>query len=217
MTDTDFEPFDAMTRQNLELIRDISGPAFDGDSRLDPTLNGALAHLHRADELIALYRQGAFPLAHAGDFVSTTRQLLALCRSRYGIAAVKPMEQAFFGHFALWNYEGPPLHPPELFAKKLFEAEERLLAAICTANVRIATLEAPKPGKTRKGRSYGDRDAALHRERAEIVAAIRRKREATGLSWPRCVRLVRQSAYAARMRGRTDATWVRYAKSGFSG
>ena len=215
MDDCYFEPFDTMARQNLELIRDIAGPDFSGDTRLDPTLNGALAHIHRADEVIVLFRQGAFPLARAERFVSTTRQLLALCRKRYGVAAVKPMEQAFFTHFALWHYEGSPLHPPELFAKKLFAAEEQLLAAICTANVQIATLEAEPPKKPRRGRFYGTRDDLLHKERAEVVAAIRRKHESTGLSWPKCVSLVRQSAYAARMRGKTDATWTRYAKSGF--
>ena len=153
MDDCYFEPFDTMARQNLELIRDIAGPDFSGDTRLDPTLNGALAHIHRADEVIVLFRQGAFPLARAERFVSTTRQLLALCRKRYGVAAVKPMEQAFFTHFALWHYEGSPLHPPELFAKKLFAAEEQLLAAICTANVQIATLEAAQPPpKARRGR-----------------------------------------------------------------
>ena len=213
-----FEPFRRMTRQNLDLICEIMCAKFDGDHKLDPTLNGANVLIHRASECIIGYKQGAFPIQEVTQFYITTLQLLELCRKRYGIAIVKPMEQAFCTYFSLWHYEGEPLHPPELFAKKLFEAEEKLVSAICTANVKIATLDVkprttPKP---RKGRRLGERDETLHKVRAEVVAAIRRKHESGGLSWPKSVKSIRlNSAYTARMRGKSDATWIRYAKSGF--
>ena len=68
----------------------------------------------------------------------------------------------------------------------------------------------------RRGRSYGEKDEALHEIRAQVVAEMRRRKKATNLSWPEIVTALRgNSAYVARLKGKTDETWIRYAKSGF--
>ena len=54
--------------------------------------------------------------------------------------------------------------------------------------------------------------------RSRVIAEMRRRRKSTGLPWPRIVTALRNnSAYSARLRDKSDATWIRYAKSGFSG
>ena len=101
---------------------------------------------------------------------------------------------------------------PDITSYLLGEAE----MASCryhTLVVSAANLTRPK-----RGRFYGERDKALHETRAQVVAEMRRRKRTTGLSWSQIVTLLRaNSAYAARLRGKTDATWIRYAKSGFSG
>ena len=72
--------------------------------------------------------------------------------------------------------------------------------------------------RRKRGRSLGERDKTLHSVRAQIIAEMRRRRKSTGLSWSKIVTALRNnSAYSARLRGKSDATWIRYAKSGFSG
>ena len=72
--------------------------------------------------------------------------------------------------------------------------------------------------RRKRGRCRGERDKTLHAVRAQVVAEMRRRRKSTGLSWPKIVTALRNnSAYSARLRGKSDATWIRYAKSGFSG
>lgn len=207
------QPFALINEQNLALIAQIDRPDFDGDHLLDPTTNHSLCRIHAANEAIVSYPQGAFPRDFARDAVSSTNALLEKCRGRYGVAIVKPMEQAFHRWFALWFYAGPPQHPPEIFRKRIFQQEQDLFDAICTANVKLATVTAKKRGKF-----YGMKDETLHKIRAEVVAEMRRRKVKTGLSWTKIVQALRgNSAYTARLRGKTDETWIRYAKSGFSG
>ena len=72
--------------------------------------------------------------------------------------------------------------------------------------------------RQKRGRFHGERDKSLHAVRAQVIAEMRRRRKSTELSWPKIVTALRNSsAYSARMRGKSDATWIRYAKSGFSG
>ena len=214
-------PFNLMNAQNLALIAQIDRPDFDGDHLLDPTTNQALYRIHAANEAVVTYPQGAFPLDFAQAAVDSTNVLLEKCRGRYGVAIVKPMEQAFHRWFALWFYAGRPQHPPEIFRKRIFQQEQDLFDAICTANAKLATLSAadlPRTRPKKRGKSYGTKDETLHKVRAEVVAEMRRRRKATGLPWTRIAALLRgNSAYSARLRGKTDATWIRYAKSGFSG
>lgn len=207
------DPFEKIEAHNKMLCASIDRPDFDGDQALDPTINQAQRYIHAACEAVVLYPQGAFPLDFADAAVTTTRTLLSKCRRRYGASIVKPMEQAFNSWFNLWHYAGAPLHPPEIFVKKVFRSEQALIQSICDANVKIA---AKKPA--RRGRCYGEKDKALHAIRAQVVAEIRRRKTALKLSWPKVVdQMRRDSAYAARMRGKASATWIRYAKSGFSG
>ena len=143
MTEPDARrPFDLINAQNRALNAAIARPDFDGDHLLDPTTNQAILRLHAANEAIVGFPQGAFPLDFARDAVESTNALLAKCRERYGVAIVKPMEQAFSRWFSLWFYAGPPQHPPEIFRKRLFRQEQALFDAICTANVGIAALSA---------------------------------------------------------------------------
>ena len=132
------------------------------------------------------------------------------------------MEQAFNRWFGLWFYSGPPQHPAELFRKKLFQHEQDLIDAICTANVKVAEIENARPKSARqyrrRGKSYGTKDETLHAVRAQVIAEMRRRKRSSSLSWTRIVASMRkESAYAARLRGKADPTWIRYAKSGFSG
>ena len=70
----------------------------------------------------------------------------------------------------------------------------------------------------KRGKFYGMKDETLHKIRAEVVAEMRRRKVKTDLSWPKIVQALRgNSAYTARLHGKTDETWIRYAKSGFSG
>ena len=72
--------------------------------------------------------------------------------------------------------------------------------------------------RRKRGRFHGERDKTLHSVRAQVIAEMRRRRKSTGLPWPRIVTALRNnSAYSARLRDKSDATWIRYAKSGFSG
>lgn len=74
----------------------------------------------------------------------------------------------------------------------------------------------PPRGKKTRGKAYGSYDKALRQDRNEVVAEMRRRKMAKKLSWNAVMgELHANSAYAARLRGKTDATWIRYAKSGF--
>jgi len=129
--------FDSIDRQNADLLADIARPDFEGDVMLDPTLNHAQTLIHLADEAVAAFPQGAFPIDLAAPALASTDALLAACAARYGRLAVKPMSQAFHALENLWNYNGPPTHPPAVFTKKVFAAEDKLLAAICAFNQQI--------------------------------------------------------------------------------
>jgi len=208
--------FDAIDRQNADLLADIVRPEFEGDIMLDPTLNKAQTFIHLANEAVVLFPQGTFPLDLAAPAIESTNDLLAACEKRYGRLAVKPMAQAFRTLENLWYYTGAPTHPPELFRKKIFVAECELLVAIKNFScVLLSQSMKKKPAKCR-GRNWGERDETLHKVRAEVVAAIRGKKKKTGLSWTKCVALLRgNSAYVARMRGKSDSSWIRYAKGEF--
>ena len=100
---------------------------------------------------------------------------------------------------------------PDLGSHLLSEVE------MASRRYHALIMSAAKPPRKR-GRSYGEQDETLHEIRAQVIAEIRRRKKSTRLSWPKIVRALRgNSAYSARMRGKTDATWIRYAKSGFSG
>ena len=80
--------------------------------------------------------------------------------------------------------------------------------------LRVEIVNARKPN--RRGRSYGEKDEALHEIRTQVIAEMRRRKKSSNLSWPEIVTALRgNSAYVARLRGKTDETWIRYAKSGF--
>ena len=158
------QPFALIDGQNLALIAQIDRPDFDGDHLLDPTTNHALCRIHAANEAIVSYPQGAFPRDFARDAVNSTNVLLEKCRGRYGVAIVKPMEQAFHRWFALWFYAGPPQHPPEIFRKRIFQQEQDLFDAICTANVKLATVTAKKRGGNVRGKGPQSDFKRLQRE-----------------------------------------------------
>lgn len=101
-----------------------------------------------------------------------------------------------------------------------------LRAAFTEIGQHIRAKETDKPLKVeivrsdarpnRRGRSYGEKDEALHEIRAQVVAEMRRRKKASNLPWSEIVAALRgNSAYTARLRGKADTTWIRYAKSGF--
>jgi len=139
-------PFRRITAQNHRLLAAMEDADFDGFTKLDPTLNQAVTYIHQANEVIVAYPQGSFPLHLAFPMVYSTLHLLRACERRYGIAKVKAMQQAFHMMFRLWYYSGEPLHPANLFAKKLFRGEEKLIAAICEHNRGI--VEPPHSPRT---------------------------------------------------------------------
>jgi len=142
-------PFVGIVGQCFRLNEDILKPDFDGFTRLDPTLNKAVCLIHAADEAVACFPQGGFPLTIAWLAVKESLRLLRRCRMRYGRERTKAMEQAYHIHFRLWFYQGAPTHPAELFRKKLFESEARLVDAICDHNAHIVEAAGATDGAGR--------------------------------------------------------------------
>jgi len=145
-------PFIAIAGQSRALYEAMKEPHFDGFTRLDPTLNKAWGHIHAADEIIVRYPQGKFPRVLAREAVKETLRLLYQCRKRYGRRKTKLMEQAFHAHFILW-YAVRKWVPAELFAKKIFESEDKLIRAICDHNAGIVEPRKTKPRTKRRGAS----------------------------------------------------------------
>jgi len=210
--------FDVINRHNADLLTAITRPDFEGDIMLDPTLNKAQTFIHLANEAVVLFPQGAFPLDIAEPTIESTEQLLTACEKRYGLACVRPMAQAFHALENLWYYAGQPTHPPETFLKKVFIAEDRLITAICAFSREILAQSTQKKPPKRRGHFHGKKNPRLHKDRAEVVAEIRKRKTKRHQSWAKVVAEMRiNSSYVARMRGKSDATWIRYAKSGFLG
>jgi len=126
-------PFLAIANQSRALYEAMKRPDFDGFTRLDPTLNKACGYIHAADEIIVRYKQGEFPRWMAWNAVKETLRLVYACKKRYGRHKVKTMDQAFHKHFILW-FAVRKRVPEELYAKKIFQSEDRLIEAICQHN-----------------------------------------------------------------------------------
>ena len=204
--------FAKITAHNNQLIKEMESPDFDGDTKLDPTLNNGEKYIHAANEVVVSYPQGNFPLDIARNAVETTLQLLMICEMKYGKAIVKPMSQKFRRLLNLWYYNGEPTHSPEIFAREIHEAEDTLFTVMENANCKMSAALPPRT--KRRGHRYGDHDPLLHEERTQVVAEMRRRKAVGKSSWTKIAASMRRdSAYSARMRGRTDATWIRYAKS----
>lgn len=136
--------FELIEAHNRQLIGEIGSPDFDGDTKLDPTLNNGERYIHAADEVVVSYPQGAFPLEIARGAVETTLQLLMICEMRYGKPVVKPMSQKFRHLINLWYYNGDPTHPAEIFTKAIFVAERALFNAMEDANCKMFAADSPR-------------------------------------------------------------------------
>jgi len=167
--------FGAIDEHNRMLLTEIASPDFDGDLKLDPTMNNAQPMIHLANEAVVLFPQGAFPLELAKPCIDSTDRLLAACRKRYGTPLVKAMEQAFHKMENLWYYRGAPLHPPELFVGKVFKAEQVLIDAICNFNVAIVSAQASQSAASAKPKARRPRTSLTQQQVADDFGISRKQ------------------------------------------
>jgi len=166
------EPFVRITKQNEFLLKEIQKPTFDGFTRLDPTHNQAVTLIHAANEIIVGHPQGSFPLHLAYPMVYSSMHLLKACEKRYGRVQVKAMLQAFRNQFRLWFYAGDPRCPSALYAKKLFQGEKTLLAAICDHNKNISEPSTSSRTSRNHRKGMGLRGTRTKRMLAQMDAFV---------------------------------------------
>lgn len=228
-------------RRIRDAVRKVS-PFYSGDPNaeepprkmrleelLDPKRNSACRALVELGEALKAYPRGTCPpeplhlmLGSTLSLIQDELEPLLRCRE-FNVSAT------VFTDF--YNYLLTPntMTTDEEHAHNIDEHIARLQRRFCQnsdAGYLFTTqmLERRKktgripPRKKCRGKHYGERDTTLHAVRAQVVAEMRRRKSSSGLSWTKIIaELRRNSAYAARVRGKADATWIRYAKSGFSG
>lgn len=142
------EPFDRIDAQNKEILAGLDDPTYLRSSKMDPTMNSAETYIHKADEIIAMYRQGEFPRELAKASVESTKALLARLEKEYSPSIVKPLTQAFNSHFQLWYNEVLKIVPESRFVKELFDSEHKLIDKIEAFNVAMTSEDVKKREKT---------------------------------------------------------------------
>lgn len=145
------EPFDLIDAQNKEILAGLDDPSYLRSSKMDPTMNSAETYIHKADEIIAMYRQGEFPRELAKASVESTRELLARLEKEYSPSIVKPLTQAFNSHFQLWYNEVLKIVPESRFVKELFDSEHKLVDKIEAFNVAMTAEDMKKREKVARG------------------------------------------------------------------
>lgn len=220
-----------IVQQNHELMEKMDEPDFDPGIGFDNTKNNAAYKLTDFFDIMKTFPYGKVPSEVANDVVSSTDALLTKMREKYGhseaiLRELISVGQAFRDSKRIWRIKNPVLkREPAVYESQLDEALWRILRALDDLNYELNLLafKPPTPHKetarkNRRGRTFGDCNPTLHKERKEVVAEMRRRKIATQNAWTKIAAdMRRNSSYSARMRGRTDATWIRYAKSGFLG
>jgi len=220
-----------IVQQNHELMEKMDEPDFDPGIGFDNTKNNAGYKLTDFFDILKAFPYGNVPGEVTDEVVGSTDALLKKMREKYGrseavLGELISVGQAFRDSKRIWRIRNPIANrDPPVYEARLDEALHRILRALDDLNYELNLLTFKPPASVaetakghRRGRAYGDCDPTLHKERKEVVAEMRRRKIATRMAWTKIVAEMRHnSSYSARMRGRTDATWIRYAKSGFSG
>lgn len=96
------------------------------------------------------------------------------------------------------------------YRQQIVERFDTLLSMVKSIQISTEGRSKGRPGK-RRGKSSGSLDPAIAKNRARVVAALRKLHDRVGLSVPKAVRRLRVNpTWSARMKGVSDRSWASY-------
>lgn len=169
----------AIVHQNRELMREMDEPDFDPAIRLDNTKNNAGYMLTDFFDILQYFPHGSVPDGPTDELVTSTDELLAKIRTKYGgypdvLKEIIRAGQAFRNSKRIWRIKAPvlPLSQAD-YKSQLDAALNNILRALDDLNYELNLMTVnppPQPATkvTRKPVSVADAAHALNVSKSTI-------------------------------------------------